>query len=140
MSSSFMSQAEIEKFMSTLGADTTPAEKKEAEPCPEHEVESVTFPELVPHINRVRQRDPAFFNAIPVKLSLVLGGTTLTVREILNLQKDAVIKLDSLAGENATLCVNGKPLAAGEVVVINDNFGCRVADIVPRDDSGTEKV
>ncbi|HHX74348.1 MAG TPA: hypothetical protein GX699_05540 [Firmicutes bacterium] len=141
MSSSFLSQAEIEELMKKLqqpGAGSGPdAAATAADAAPpdrsgqQLEIKNIAFSELTPQEGRREQRELAFFGSIPVKLTLELGRTKLTVREILNLQKDSVIKLDKLAGENALLLVNGKPLAAGEVVVINENFGCRVAEFGP---------
>lgn len=147
MSSSFLSQQEIEALMRRLNPDVVDTLREEREAAkkdqaaaaaaahvgeapgkPAQEMERVEFPELKNNLPGERQRDVGFFQAIPVKLTLELGSATLTVREILNLQKNSVIKLNKLAGENAVLCVNGRPLSGGEVVVINDNFGCRVAD------------
>ncbi|NLM46500.1 MAG: hypothetical protein GX200_06850 [Firmicutes bacterium] len=136
MSSAFLSQAEIDELMKKMQqpepeaapgtvADETKMPKHSQQ---QHEIKNIEFPELTPQAGRTEKRELAYFGSIPVKLTLELGRTKLTVREILNLQKDSIIKLDRLAGENALLLVNGKPLAAGEVVVINENFGCRVAE------------
>ncbi|EEG76517.1 FliM/FliN family flagellar motor switch protein [Dethiobacter alkaliphilus] len=139
MSSSFLSQQEIEKLIDRLHpdlADEVKQEKEGSQPkqeeppaAPAEEVERVEFPEFVQAPQGAKERGVNFFESVPVTLDLELGAATLTVREILALQKDSIIRLDKLAGENAALCVNGKPLASGEVVVINDNFGFRVAEV-----------
>ncbi|MCW3488736.1 FliM/FliN family flagellar motor switch protein [Dethiobacter alkaliphilus] len=142
MSSSFLSQQEIEKLIDRLHPDLADEVKQEKEgshpkqeeppaapAAPAEEVERVEFPEFVQAPQGAKERGVNFFESVPVTLDLELGSATLTVREILALQKDSVIRLDKLAGENAALCVNGKPLASGEVVVINDNFGFRVAEV-----------
>lgn len=65
-------------------------------------------------------------NHVTFDLQVVLGEAVLTVGELLNLKKDSVIVLDRLAGENAQLLVNGKALAEGEIVVLNDCFSFRI--------------
>jgi flagellar motor switch protein FliN/FliY len=149
MASSFLSQSEIEKLMTRLNADVIEPTKKERDNAghptvedpglPPREVERVEFPELKRSIDGDKQREVGFFQEIPVTLSLELGGATLSVREILSLKKGSVVKLDKLAGENASLSVNGRRLAAGEVVVINDSFGCRVAELGVKSESAGEK-
>jgi flagellar motor switch protein FliN/FliY len=66
------------------------------------------------------------FAAVPFNLQIVLGESVLTIGDLLKLQEGSVIVLDRLAGENGFLLMNGKPLAEGEVVVINDCFALRV--------------
>ena len=132
MSSNKMSQAEIEELVSrpqqTLPPEAAASGSAAAAAVPAHTIEKITFPELTPQPPGGKQRDLAFFGAVPVKLSLELGKATLTVKEILQLQEGSIIKLDTAAGENALLCVNDRPLAAAEVIVINEDIGCRVAD------------
>lgn len=67
---------------------------------------------------------------INLKISVELGRTTMTIREVLNLGPGTVIELDRLAGEPVDISINGKPIAKGEVVVIGDMFGVRVIDII----------
>nr|HPQ52360.1 flagellar motor switch protein FliN [Spirochaetota bacterium] len=69
---------------------------------------------------------------LDVKLALTveLGRTTMLVKDILGLGEGSIIELDKLAGEPVDLLVNGKLIARGEVVVIDENFGVRVTDIV----------
>lgn len=139
---SFLTQKEIEELINRLNPDVAEMAKTESAPengagtgtpqeeaAPALEIKRVVFPELSKPLQAQRQREIHFFQKIPVTLTLELAGATMTVREILNLHKGSVIKLDKLAGENAALCVNGRPLAAGEIVVINENFGFRVVEI-----------
>ncbi|MHB8170468.1 MAG: flagellar motor switch phosphatase FliY [Thermincolia bacterium] len=67
---------------------------------------------------------------VPLQVTVELGKTRKTIREILALAPGAVVELDKLAGEPVDLLVNGKLLAKGEVVVIDENFGIRITDIV----------
>ncbi|PKM80851.1 MAG: flagellar motor switch phosphatase FliY [Firmicutes bacterium HGW-Firmicutes-14] len=67
---------------------------------------------------------------VPLQITVELGKTRKTIREILNLGPGSVVELDKLAGEPVDVLVNGKLLAKGEVVVIDENFGIRVTDII----------
>lgn len=66
---------------------------------------------------------------IPLKVTVELGRTTRSVKEILELSSGSIIELDKLAGEPVDILVNNKIVAKGEVVVIDENFGVRVTDI-----------
>ncbi len=63
-------------------------------------------------------------------LTVELGRTRQFVKDILGFGEGSIIELDKLAGEPVDLLVNGKLIAKGEVVVIDENFGVRVTDIV----------
>ena len=67
---------------------------------------------------------------IPLNLSVVLGTSKKSVREILSFNTGSVIELDKLTDEPLDILLNGKLIAQGEVVVINDNFGVRITNIL----------
>ncbi|MBQ3444716.1 MAG: flagellar motor switch protein FliN [Selenomonadaceae bacterium] len=67
---------------------------------------------------------------VPLKVTVELGQTKKTIKEILDLATGSVIELDRLAGEPVEIQVNGHLLGKGEVVVIDENFGVRVTEIV----------
>ncbi len=67
---------------------------------------------------------------IPVRVTVELGKTRKSVSEVLALTSGSVIELDKMAGEPVDILVNGKPIARGEVVVIDENFGVRITDII----------
>ncbi|MFB5266579.1 flagellar motor switch phosphatase FliY [Paenibacillus enshidis] len=67
---------------------------------------------------------------IPLKVTVELGRTQKQIRDILELSQGSIIELDKLAGEPVDILVNNKLIAKGEVVVIDENFGVRVTDIV----------
>ena len=67
---------------------------------------------------------------IPVRVTVELGKARKSVSEILALTSGAVIELDKMAGEPVDILVNGKLIAHGEVVVIDENFGVRITDII----------
>lgn len=66
---------------------------------------------------------------IPVTLSLELGRTRMSIRELLALGQGSVVRLDRPAGEPLDILVNGCLVARGEVVVVNDRFGVRITEI-----------
>lgn len=69
---------------------------------------------------------------VPLRLTVELGRAEMEIREILSLSKGQVIELDKLAGEPVDLFVNGKLIAKGEVVVIDEHFGVKISHIVSR--------
>lgn len=73
---------------------------------------------------------------IPLKVTVELGKTKRSVKDILDLSAGSIIELDKLAGEPVDILVNGKLIAEGEVVVIDENFGVRVTDII----SATDRI
>src|SRR5665213_287929 len=70
---------------------------------------------------------------VPMKLTVELGRTTRTVKEILALAPGSVVELDKLSGEAVDILVNEKLIAKGEVVVIDENFGIRITEILDPD-------
>src|SRR5690606_36334999 len=71
---------------------------------------------------------------IPLKVTVELGRTKKVIKEILEFSQGSIIELDKLAGEPVDILVNNKLIAKGEVVVIDENFGVRVTDIVSQMD------
>lgn len=67
---------------------------------------------------------------VPLEVTVELGKTTKKVKEIVSFGPGTVIELDRLVGEPIDILVNGKYIANGEVVVIDENFGIRITDIV----------
>ncbi|HBR28968.1 MAG TPA: flagellar motor switch phosphatase FliY [Firmicutes bacterium] len=67
---------------------------------------------------------------VPLQISVELGSTRMRIKEILDLGIGSVIELDRLAGEQVDILVNGKLIAKGEVVVIDENFGVKITDII----------
>ncbi|WP_435605500.1 flagellar motor switch protein FliN [Pseudomonas knackmussii] len=67
---------------------------------------------------------------IPVTISMEVGHTDITIRNLLQLNQGSVIELDRLAGEPLDVLVNGTLIAHGEVVVVNEKFGIRLTDVI----------
>ncbi|AOB31051.1 flagellar motor switch protein FliN [Bordetella sp. H567] len=67
---------------------------------------------------------------VPVQLTVELGRTRLTIKNLLQLGQGSVVELDGLAGEPMDIFVNGYLIAQGEVVVVDDKYGIRLTDII----------
>jgi flagellar motor switch protein FliN/FliY len=67
---------------------------------------------------------------IPVHMTVELGRTKISIRNLLQLAHGSVVELDGMAGEPMDVLVNGTLIAQGEVVVVNDKFGIRLTDII----------
>jgi flagellar motor switch protein FliN/FliY len=77
---------------------------------------------------------------IPLEVTVELGRTRLLIRDIMDLSAGSIIELDKIAGEPVDLFANGMLIARGEVIVIDDNFGVRVTEIITAQDrSATQK-
>jgi flagellar motor switch protein FliN/FliY len=75
-------------------------------------------------------KDIDFILDIPVLMTVELGRTKITIKNLLQLAQGSVVELDGLAGEPMDVLVNGCLIAQGEVVVVNDKFGVRLTDII----------
>jgi len=103
--------------------------------APDSTIQTASFSNFEPvELNEHSQRNLDMLLDIPLSVTVELGRTKQTVEEILDLTQGSIIELDKLAGEPVDVLVNNKLIAKGEVVVIDENFGVRVTDIVsPRD-------
>ncbi|NQY35394.1 MAG: flagellar motor switch protein FliN [Alteromonadaceae bacterium] len=73
---------------------------------------------------------------IPVTISMEVGRSHISIRNLLQLNQGSVVELDRVAGESLDVLVNGTLIAHGEVVVVNDKFGIRLTDVI----SQTERI
>ncbi|WP_018250121.1 flagellar motor switch phosphatase FliY [Orenia marismortui] len=94
------------------------------------EVQQVEFNQLGNAAANGLNNDIRLIHDVPLELTVRLGKTRMSIKDILELGPGSVVELDRLAGEAVDLLVNGKLIAKGEVVVIDENFGFRVTDIV----------
>lgn len=89
------------------------------------------FPELAGNtVSGGLAKDIDFILDIPVLLTVELGRTKISIKNLLQLAQGSVVELDGLAGEPMDVLVNGCLIAQGEVVVVNDKFGVRLTDII----------
>lgn len=112
-----------------------PAPTPKPTPKPKHqepvEVQSPEFQNFEPTQPAAESNDNLdLIMDIPLNLSVVLGRSKKTVRDILSFNTGSVIELDKLTDEPLEILLNGKLIATGEVVVINENFGVRITDIL----------
>src|ERR1700750_3137726 len=89
-------------------------------------VEAVTHPVTAEELSRLHD--------VPVELAVEVGRTKTTIREALALGPGSIVTLNRLAGEPVDLLVNGKPIARGEGVVIDEEFGLRVTEVLAGSD------
>jgi flagellar motor switch protein FliN/FliY len=67
---------------------------------------------------------------LPVTLSLEVGRSRISIRNLLQLNQGSVVELDRAAGEPLDVYVNGTLVAHGEIVIVNDKFGIRLTDVI----------
>ena len=94
------------------------------------DVQSAQFPEFNEASSQPLPNNMELIKDVPLEVTVRLGKTVMKIRDILDLGDGSIIELDKLAGEPVDLLVNGKLVAKGEVVVIDENFGFRVKDII----------
>ncbi len=97
---------------------------------------AATFPDLGPPGLVASTPEPGrsidLLLGVQLQVSVEIGRTSLPIREVLALAPGSIIELDKLAGEKADILVNGHPVAQGEVVVVDENFGVRITDVASR--------
>src|SRR5699024_11154385 len=98
-------------------------------------VQTASFSEFQPvDLSTKNQRNLDMLLDVPLQVTVELGRTRQNVSEILELASGSIIELDKLAGEPVDVLVNNKLIAKGEVVVIEENCGVRVKEIVSKAD------
>ena len=94
-------------------------------------VQSLQFPNFTQSVGGGEQGNINLIMDVFMEMTVELGRTKKTIKDILGLGEGTIIELDKLAGEPVDILVNHKPIAKGEVVVIDENFGVRVTEILP---------
>jgi len=106
-------------------------QKKASAPAQPDQPRPAVFPNLEP--GAAGEADPASIGLlaqVELEVTVLLGQTRRNIREILSYGPGSVLELDRLAGEAVDILVNGRLVARGEVVVIGENFGVRVTELV----------
>ncbi|WP_110953262.1 flagellar motor switch phosphatase FliY [Anaerosinus massiliensis] len=93
-------------------------------------VQPVQFAPLTANGTPISDANLGLIMDVPLQVTVELGRTKKLIKDILDLAAGSIIELDKLAGEPVDILVNGKLLAKGEVVVIDENFGVRITDII----------
>jgi flagellar motor switch protein FliN/FliY len=123
------------EWAATLAADEQASVKKEKEQAFfSSQAKVADFQDLNDEAKAPRpdsnRRELDFILDIPLDVSAELGRTRLLINELLQLGQGSVVELNKLAGEPLEVYVNGKMVARGEAVVINEKFGIRLTDII----------
>lgn len=132
------SDFEVEPINTEPSAEMEPVQEEHMEQPPaenEVNVQKAQFTPLEDMSSGGRQNIDLILD-VPLQISVVLGRTKKSIKEILELSTGSLVELDKLTEEPVEILVNGKKVALGEVVVIDEHFGVRIVSIV----SNTEKV
>ncbi len=113
----------------TFGAPAAPSRGAQ-QPAPVVDVRPAEFTPLTPRAPSGGSSKIDLIADIPVRVTVELGKTRKNISEILNMSTGSVIELDRMAGEPVDVLVNGKLVARGEVVVIDENFGVRITEVL----------
>ncbi|HOY23551.1 MAG TPA: flagellar motor switch protein FliN [Cellvibrio sp.] len=112
-------------------ADDWAAAMAEQADADEAAANPISFEELQSEHNKITTNpELEVILDIPVTISMEVGRTSITIRNLLQLNQGSVIELDRLAGEPLDVLVNGTLIAHGEVVVVNEKFGIRMTDVI----------
>lgn len=107
-----------------------------SKPAPTVEVQKASFAPLEQKTAKKSHDNIDLILDVPLQVSVVLGRTKKSIREILSLGNGSLIELDKLADEPVEVLVNGKVIAEGEVIVVDENFGVRINNII----SGSDRI
>lgn len=102
-----------------------------AQPQQNVNVQSAAFQPFAGDINAISQQENIdLIKDVPLEVTVELGRTTKSIKEILEFAPGTIVELNKIAGEAIDLLVNGRKIAKGEVVVIEESFGVRITEIV----------
>jgi len=93
-------------------------------------IQQLQYPNLQTGMNASEQGNISLIMDVNMEMTVELGRTKKSIKDILGMGEGTIIELDKLAGEPVDILVNHKPIAKGEVVVIDENFGVRVTEIL----------
>jgi flagellar motor switch protein FliN len=135
-----LSQEEIDSLLHAAQADGLPAQHQEAAAGEAEQgrvmARPVEFEQMV-----TRGENPpsptesvSLIMDIPMEVTVELGRARKLVKDVLAMTNGSVVELDKQAGEPVDILVNGRLLARGEVVVIDENFGVRISEVVSKND------
>jgi flagellar motor switch protein FliN/FliY len=83
---------------------------------------------------RTKGRNLDFILDVALQVTVEVGRTKMTIQDLLRLGQGSVVELEKLAGEPLDIYINGKQVARGEAVIVNDKFGVRLTDIISPED------
>lgn len=119
-----------DKNQDDMADEWAAAMEQQADENTAESVELDEFDAIAPPAKHPGNPDLDVILDIPVSISMEVGRTSITIRNLLQLNQGSVIELDRLAGEPLDVLVNGTLIAHGEVVVVNEKFGIRMTDVI----------
>ena len=127
-------EKEVAQSAPMEAVQTAPSEPQHVEKT-QVKVKPVEFEEFgTPSISREEMQKLELLLDVPLSVSVELGRTKMTLKQILELNEGSIVELDKLTGEPVDMLVNGKIVARGEVVIVDENFAIRITEIVsPRE-------
>lgn len=135
MKSSLNQSLEVNE-LEAINTSATGAEEITEEPTTETastSVKAARFTPLDPSTATSGQNTMDLLLDVQLELSVELGRATIPVKDVLQLGPGSIVELNKMGGEPVDILVNGRPIARGEVVVVDENFGVRVTELVNRD-------
>lgn len=123
---SMWDEALDEQAEATAKASEEAKESEQAEPV---QLEELTDDATAPISGEEKRRLDSILD-IPVSISMEVGRSNISIKNLLQLNQGSVVELDRIAGEALDVLVNGTLIAHGEVVVVNDKFGIRLTDVI----------
>lgn len=125
-----VSSAQSERAQQLATAYAEPKEQANKKPVKISAAKFQSFDEGDADMSSTSQQNMDLIIDVPLNVTVVLGRAKKSIREILDMNLGSVIVLDRLAGEMVDVMVNGKMFARGEVVVIDDNYGVRITEVM----------
>lgn len=125
-----VSQAPAAPVAASPMVAATPEPGRYVEPKPQVMVQPAQFASFGSHHTPKEPSNIGLILDVPLQVTVELGSTRKKIKDILELGVGSIVELDKLAGDPVDIFVNGKLIAKGEVVVIDENFGIKVTDIV----------
>ncbi len=116
----------------TLGLALAGGGPVTSSPAAQPSVAPAAFPELAGNVGPGASRDLTLLSDVPMDVTVELGRAVLQVRQLLGLREGSIVELDRDAGAAVDVLVNGTLIARGDVVVIDDDLGVRITEIVQR--------
>lgn len=138
-----LTQEELDALLNNVGeAAAAPAASTQAAPAaapppppaaPQPVAHPVRFPALSDQGSPSTPKNMDFLLDVTLQVSVELGRSKMLVKDVLNVGMGSVIELDKLSGEPVDVMINGKLIAHGEVVVVDENFGVKIVDVITPD-------
>jgi flagellar motor switch protein FliN/FliY len=130
-----MADSDVEQGLENLAqAATEVAAAASAAAAATEEASSSASIEAGPVPKKQIGRNLEFILDVALQVTVEVGRTRMTIQDLLRLGQGSVVELEKLAGEPLDIYINGKAVARGEAVIVNDKFGVRLTDIISPED------